>query len=119
MQPQFLSRFDNAIILSELDRDVLQRILVQPYDGVFQTSQRFFAKYEVELELTDEAVRRIAREASIDSRIGARALKTVYAKIIKPFEFDPFSRDEVTRNGGGYRLVIDRDVVERGLDGQL
>ena len=60
-------------------------------DGVLQTSQNFFRKYDIELEITDDAVQKIAEEASKSSRIGARALKSVYGRIIKPFEFDPFS----------------------------
>jgi len=61
---------------------------------------------------------KIAEEAAKTSRIGARALKSVYGKIIKPFEFDPFSREEVKPlNGGGgpHRLVIDEKIVSETL----
>ena len=57
------------------------------------------------------ANRRIADSASEARRIGARALKDVYGRIIKPFEFDPFSRDEVRQDGSQHRLVIDDQVV--------
>ena len=118
MQPQFLSRFDNAVILEDLTAATLCRIFKEPADGVLQSSRSFFANYDIDLEITDGAVQKIAEEASKSSRIGARALKSVYGRIIKPFEFDPFSREEVrpvNGNGGPHRLVIDEKLVSEAL----
>jgi len=115
MQPQFLSRFDNAIILEDLTPEILQKIFLETRDSVFQASRKFFTRYSIELEITEEAARRVAREASKNSRIGARALKTVFSRIIKPFEFDPFARPEVLENGDGHRLLIDKELVIGGL----
>jgi ATP-dependent Clp protease ATP-binding subunit ClpX len=121
MQPQFLSRFDNAVILEDLNAALLSRIFADPEDGVLRTSQSFFRKYGIELEVTDGAVQKIAEEAAKSSRIGARALKSVYGRIIKPFEFDPFSRPEVQANGSGsgHRLVIDDALVANALKPQV
>ena len=115
MQPQFLSRFDNAIILEDLTPEVLRRIFLETRDSVFQRSKSFFRRYGIELDITEDAAHRIAREAAKSSRIGARALKTVYGRIIKPFEFDPFSRAEVTGHGANRRLVIDKETVVKAL----
>jgi ATP-dependent Clp protease ATP-binding subunit ClpX len=116
MQPQFLSRFDNAVILEDLTSDTLAKIFAEPRDSVFRASQGFFRNYGIELEITDSAVKAIAEEASKSSRIGARALKSVYGKIIKPFEFDPFSREEVQKNGGEmHKLLIDEKLVATAL----
>jgi ATP-dependent Clp protease ATP-binding subunit ClpX len=118
MQPQFLSRFDNAVILEDLNAGTLARIFREPQDGVLQASRNFFQKYGIELEITDDAVQKIAEEASKSARIGARALKSVYGKIIKPYEFDPFSREEVkpvNGDGGPHRLVIDDKIVGEAL----
>ncbi len=116
MQPQFLSRFDNAVILEDLTSDTLARIFREPAEGVLRSSQNFFRRYGIELEITDGAVKVIAEEASKSSRIGARALKSVYGRIIKPFEFDPFSRQEVQKNGGDFhKLVIDEPLVANSL----
>src|SRR3954471_958733 len=75
MQPQFLSRFDNAVILEDLSTSTLTRIFNAPRDGVLATSRNFFKNYGIELEVTEAAVQKIADEASRSSRIGARALK--------------------------------------------
>lgn len=116
MQPQFLSRFDNAVILEDLTAGTLSRIFRDTEESVFQVSRNFFRTYAIDLEITDTAVQRIAEEAVKSSRIGARALKSVYGRIIKPFEYDPFSREEVQKNGGEtYKLVIDERVVGEAL----
>ena len=115
MQPQFLSRFDNTIILDELHADLLKQILVEPEESVFNTSRRFFQRYEIDLHITDGAAQRIALAAGEAKRIGARALKEVYGRIIKPYEFDPFAHQEVRKAGNGHRLVIDEDLVTRAL----
>ncbi len=116
MQPQFLSRFDNAVILEDLTTNTLSRIFRDTEESVFQVSRNFFRTYSIDLEITDTAVQRIAEEAVKSSRIGARALKSVYGRIIKPFEYDPHSREEVQKNGGEtYKLVIDEKVVGEAL----
>jgi ATP-dependent Clp protease ATP-binding subunit ClpX len=115
MQPQFLSRFDNAIILEDLHAGTLSRIFVEPDDSVFRASKGFFKKYEIDLEITEGAIRKVAEEAARSSRIGARALKAVWGKIIKPFEFDPFSQDDVKEVGDRRRLVVDEAIVNRAL----
>lgn len=116
MQPQFLSRFDNAVILEDLNAETLARIFSEPQDSVLKTSQGFFRKYGIGLEITPGAIKAIADEAAKSSRIGARALKSVYGRIIKPFEFDPFSREEVQRNGGEmHTLMIDEKLVATAL----
>lgn len=115
MQPQFLSRFDNSVILEDLHSDLLIKIFTETRDSVYVASKSFFTKYDIDLQITESAIKRIAVEAAKSSRIGARALKAVYGRIIKPFEFDPFSHPEVQPNGKGHRLMIDEDLVRRSL----
>src|SRR5436305_28276 len=116
MQPQFLSRFDNAVILEALDSGTVPRIFKEPAEGVLQPSQNFFQKYNIELDITEDAVKRIAEEPAKASSIGARALKSVYGRIIKPFEYDHFSREEVQPNGDrNHHLTIHENLVAEAL----
>ncbi len=115
MQPQFLSRFDNAIILEDLNGPMLRRIFLEPRDAVFRLSKNFFQKFKIDLEITDGAATKIAEEAAQSRRIGARALKAVYGRVIKPFEFDPFAQPELHKDNEHFRLVIDEKVVSRAL----
>jgi len=116
MQPQFLARFDNTIILEDLHAGLLARIFVEPDDCVFKQSRNFFTKYDIDLDITDGAVQRLALAAAESRRIGARALKEVYGRVIKPYEYDPYSMEEVRPAGEGrHSLVIDEAVVSRAL----
>jgi ATP-dependent Clp protease ATP-binding subunit ClpX len=115
MLPQFLSRFDNSIILEDLHADLLSRIFMETRDSVFVASRSFFKKYDIDLEITDGAIRRVADEAAKSARIGARALKAVYGRIIKPFEFDPYVHPEVQPSGDRHRLVIEEAMVRKAL----
>ena len=115
MQPQFLSRFDSSIILEDLHSELLTKIFMETRDSVFTASRNFFRKYDIDLNITDGAVRRIADEAAKSSRIGARALKAVYGRVIKPFEFDPFNHEEVQKNEDRFQLVIDEPLVRKAL----
>ena len=115
MQPQFLSRFDNSIILADLHTDLLRKIFTDTSESVFVASRSFFRNYKIDLDITDGAVQKIAEEAAKARRIGARALKEVYGRVIKPFEFDPYGNDEVKEVPGGYSLVLDEAVVSRAL----
>lgn len=116
MQPQFLARFDNTVILTDLDTRMLSRIFLEPEDSVFNMSRNFFRKRNIDLTVSDDAVQLIAQEAAEARRIGARSLKEVYGRIIKPFEYDPFNREEVVKNGDGYRLQLDGRIVAQALE---
>ena len=115
MQPQFLSRFDNSIILEDLNSDMLQEIFTGPSDSVFRLSQEFFKRNGIDLQITDSAIRRVAEAASEARRIGARALKEVWGRIIKPYEFDPEGLTEIVGDNGERRLVVDDEVVMDAL----
>jgi ATP-dependent Clp protease ATP-binding subunit ClpX len=84
-------------------------------ESVLRVSTAFFRNYGIDLEVSDGAVRKIAEEAAKHSRIGARALKAVWGKIVKPFEFDPFSRPEIQAAGERQELRIDEKVVAEAL----
>jgi len=45
MQPQFLSRFDNSIILEDLNSQLLMKIFMETRDSVFVASKSFFDRY--------------------------------------------------------------------------
>lgn len=115
MLPQFLSRFDHAVVMRDLDFEDLRKIFMETEDSVFQASKRFFSRLNVDLHVSDEAVRRICREASRQTRIGARALKDVYGRVIKDFEYDPFNAPKVSHKGDRYELCIDEDLVAKAL----
>lgn len=107
--PQFVSRFDAVVLLENLSQDDLLRILLSGADSGLRQSQAYFASQGLRLELTADAARRIAREAARQPRLGARALKEIFRRVVRPFEFEPQS----AAAGGVVRL--DLAHVERAL----
>jgi ATP-dependent Clp protease ATP-binding subunit ClpX len=111
MSPQFLSRFDAVVLLKDLGPDELVRIFIENTDSGYRQAREFFSSQGIELAMSPAAVRRIAEEAARQPRLGARALKEVFRRVIRDYEFDP------ARVGTGPHrtLVIDLPEVERGL----
>jgi ATP-dependent Clp protease ATP-binding subunit ClpX len=89
ISPQFLSRFDAVVLLENLSEDALLKIFAESPESGLRQSQAFFASLGIKLEMTEAAARRIAKEASRQPRLGARALKEIFRRVIGPFEFDP------------------------------
>ena len=55
--------------------------------------------------MTAEAARRVVREAARKPRLGARALKEVFRRVVSPLEFDP---QAAAGPGGVIRIDLDR-----------
>jgi ATP-dependent Clp protease ATP-binding subunit ClpX len=116
MVPQFMSRFDNVVLLLDLGVPVLKEILLHSVDSPFNRSQRYFEVMNIRLEIEDKAAALIAEEAEKNTRTGARALRTVFGKIINNLEFDPWQHDGLeTVEGGGHRLVVTADMARRAI----
>ena len=111
MTPQFLSRFDAVVILEDLGVDELVRIFLEAPESGFQQSRAFFQSRKIHLAISPAAVRRIAQAARRQPRLGARALKEIFRRVIGEFEFDPASAP----TGAGGALLIDTAEVEAAL----
>ncbi len=99
--PQFTARFDNVVLLSDLNVDVLREILLQAVDSPYVRSRRFLEVMGITLEIDDMAAALIAEQAEKQSRTGARALRTIFGKIINPLEYDPASSGALEPAGDG------------------
>jgi ATP-dependent Clp protease ATP-binding subunit ClpX len=116
MVPQFIARFDNVVLLSDLGVDSLKQILLASLDSPFVRSRDYLHVMGIELELEDVAATVIAEQARKHSRTGARALRTIFSKFVNPIEFDPWSSDALEpAQGGTRRLLITASAVRRAL----
>ena len=109
MSPQFLSRFDAVVLLADLGPDELVHIFLESPDSSYHQSRAYFDTRGVHLALSPAAVRRIAAEAARQPRLGARALREVFRRVIRDYEFDP----SASVTGGA--LLIDLPEVEAAL----
>jgi ATP-dependent Clp protease ATP-binding subunit ClpX len=109
MSPQFLSRFDAVVLLQDLEQDELVRIFLETPESAFHQSRAYFESRGIHLAISPAAVRRIALEAGRQPRLGARALKEVFRRVIRDYEFDP------AKSVTGDALLIDVAEVEAAL----
>ena len=115
MVPQFMARFDNVVMLHDLDVTVLKEILLESLDSPFIRSKKFFEVMSIELEIDDVAASMIAEAAELNIRTGARALRTVFNKIINPLEYDPWQHEGLEKTDDGHRLVISQEMAKRAI----
>lgn len=109
MTPQFLSRFDSVVLLEDLGENELLKIFLGSPDSGLASARQFFTRFGVELVLSPEAARLIAAKAAGQPRLGARALKEVFRRVIRDYEFAP---DAHAADGA---LVIDVAEVQAAL----
>jgi ATP-dependent Clp protease ATP-binding subunit ClpX len=111
MTPQFLSRFDAVVLLEDLTVEQLVQIFLRTPESGFQQSRAWFESRGIHLALSPAAVRRIAQHAARQPRLGARALREVFRRVVRDYEFDP----ETAPRGGDGSLLIDVEEVEAAL----
>jgi ATP-dependent protease Clp ATPase subunit len=93
-----------------LNEEQLLRIFLQSADSALRQSQAYFSSQGVRLEITEAAARRVAREAARQHRLGARALKEVFRRVIRNQEYEPHTG--ATSDG---RVLIDVPQVEQAM----
>jgi ATP-dependent Clp protease ATP-binding subunit ClpX len=116
MVPQFIARMDNVVLLSDLGVDSLKQILLAALDSPFVRSRNYLKVMGITLDIEDVAASIIAEQARKHSRTGARALRTIFSRIVNPIEFDPWSSNALEQTGdGSRRLLITAALVRQVL----
>lgn len=112
MSPQFLSRFDATVLLQDLGVEELVTIFLESPESAYIQAIEYFISRDIGLAMSPAAVRRVAEEAAAQPRLGARALKEVFRRVIRDYEYDPS-----LIGGEGHRvLMIDLPEVVEALD---
>jgi ATP-dependent Clp protease ATP-binding subunit ClpX len=110
MTPQFVSRFESIIVLNDLGEPDLARIFVEPERSIFRTSRAYFERFGIDLQITRGALIAIAWDAARQKRLGARALRETFRRVIRNIEFEPAA------NGGV--ITIDENMVKAAIAGR-
>ena len=111
MTPQFVSRFESIVVLNDLAESDLARIFVEPEASIFRTSRAYFQRFGVDLQITRGALIAIAWDAARQKRLGARALRETFRRVISNLEFDP-------ADAGERVLTIDEHMVKESIAGR-
>ena len=84
--PELVGRMPVITNLQSLTKDDLVRIMVEPKNALCKQYQALLDMDGVTLEITDEALQRIAQKA-LDREIGARGLRAIMEKIMTGIMF--------------------------------
>ena len=102
--PEFIGRLPVLTSVTNLDREDLTRILIEPKNALVKQYQKMFALDEVELDFEPLALEAIADRA-LERGTGARGLRAIMEEILQPVMFEVPSREDVGK------IVITEAVV--------
>ena len=102
--PEFVGRLPVVGAVSNLDKEALVRILVEPKNAVIKQYKRMFELDNVELEFSDDALDAVAEQALLRGT-GARGLRAILEEVLLEVMYDLPSRSDIGK------CVIDRAVV--------
>jgi ATP-dependent Clp protease ATP-binding subunit ClpX len=105
--PEFIGRLPVIATLEDLDEKALIQILTEPKNALVKQYQRLFEMEDVQLTITQDALRGISRKA-IERKTGARGLRSIMEGILLDTMF------ELPNLKGVEEVVIGPEVVEGG-----
>jgi len=103
--PEFVGRLPVVSTLRPLKREELIEVLTEPKNAMVKQYSKLLAMDGVNLEITEDGLEALAEEA-MGRGTGARALRSIFEKLMLEVMFDAPSHDGYTR------VIVDRDVVE-------
>lgn len=103
--PEFVGRIPVVATLEELSEESFVEILTKPKNAIIKQFQKLMELEGVELEVTDEALKAIAREA-IKRKTGARGLRAILETVMLDISYEVPSLKSLRR------CVITEEVID-------
>ena len=110
--PEFIGRLPVIVTLEELSKDALIRIITEPKNAILKQYKKLFAIDDVELEVEDSAIERIAEKA-IERKTGARGLRGIMEDVMTDIMYEIPSRDDVEK------CVITKETIDKEIEPKL
>lgn len=107
--PEFIGRVPVTVALDMLDEEALMNILTEPKNALVKQYSKLFEMDEVELEVTEEAVRAIAKK-SLERKTGARGLRSIMEKAMMDVMYTIPSDDTIAK------CIVDVDTINDGKE---
>ena len=86
-EPEFVGRLPVRVVCAPLAADDLEEILLKSEGSIMAQYRRDFSGYEIELKITPEAIKEVARQAYKEGT-GARGLMTVLERVLRNYKFE-------------------------------
>lgn len=94
--PELVGRLPVIAVLDDLDEDALVKILSEPKNAILKQYSYMFSLDGIDLEITDDAMRAIAKKAA-ERKTGARGLRTVVEEALSDIMFNAPSDDTISK----------------------
>jgi ATP-dependent Clp protease ATP-binding subunit ClpX len=104
MIPEFVGRIPVVTTLDELTEDDLMKILVEPKNALLKQYNKLFEMENVELDITDKALRVVSQEA-IKRKTGARGLRAILENVMLDIMYHVPSMQNVKK------VVVTEEVI--------
>jgi ATP-dependent Clp protease ATP-binding subunit ClpX len=85
--PEIIGRLPVLTYLNPLDREALERILMEPKNAIIKQFVKLFQMDDVQLTFAPEALKLIVDKA-VDYKLGARGLRSIVENIMMDAMFD-------------------------------
>ena len=102
--PEFIGRLPIVTTVEPLDREALERILIEPRNALIKQFAKLFELDGVSLLFTDEAIGAIA-DLALERGTGARGLRAILEELLLDVMFEVPSDDDVAQ------VVVTREAV--------
>ena len=105
MIPEFIGRVPVIATLDELSIEALMRIITEPKNALVKQYAKLFELDDVELEIREDAVRRVA-ELAAEKKTGARGLRSILENVMTDIMYEIPSRKDVNK------VIITKDTID-------
>ena len=109
MIQEFIGRLPVITTLSELDEDMLIRIMTQPKNAIVKQFESLMKMDGVKLEIKEDALKEIAKLA-VSQNTGARGLRSIIEDSLMDLMYKVPDQKDL------YKVVINKDVIAKKSD---
>ncbi len=109
MIPEFIGRLPVVTTLSELDEEMLIRIMTQPKNAIVKQFESLMKMDGVKLEIKEDALKEIAKLA-VAQNTGARGLRSIIEDSLMDLMYKAPDQKNL------YKVVINKDVIAKNSD---
>lgn len=103
--PEFIGRLPIIFSLSEMDENLLVKVLTEPKNAIVKQYQKLLSMDEVKLDFDEDALLAIAGQA-VKKKTGARALRSIIEKMMLDIMY------EIPKDDMIGKVTITRDYIE-------
>jgi ATP-dependent Clp protease ATP-binding subunit ClpX len=110
--PEFIGRIPVIATLNQLSIEDLIKVLSEPKNAIIKQYQALFELDGIELEFTQDALKRIAKMAE-EKGVGARGLRGIIEKIMLPLLYELPAKENVEK------CIISEDFIDKKSEVEL